>query len=131
MSPLGLFLMVFGTVIVVTRAPLIFAPERTRSLALQMMATPTRLRKLGLFLTALGGWAAWAGSTQATPTGNLVNSLGIFVIIFGAGVMIPFAKPASKVFSDLFSLFSTSALRVAGVLAVLIGAWIISYGAGL
>ena len=131
MSALGLFLVVFGALIVVTRAPLIVAPERMRVVALQMMATPARLRVSGVFLAALGIVAAWAGSTQATTIGNVVNSLGVFVIIFGAGIMVPFAKPASKVLSDLFSLLSTSFLRIAGVLAVLIGIWIIYYGAGI
>lgn len=131
MSTLGLFLVVFGALIVVTRVPLVVAPERMRVVVLQMMATPSRLRMLGVFVTAVGGWAAWAGSTQASPLGDFVNTAGVIIIIFGAGFLVPFAKPASKVFGDLVSLISAGTLRIAGVLAVLLGAWIISYGLGI
>lgn len=131
MSTLGLFIVVFGLLIIVTRAPLIFAPERTRAFALKMFETPVRLRALGAFLTLLGALAAWVGTTEVTPAANFVNTLGIMVIIFGAGIIIPFASPVAKVFRDVFERFSTSFLRGAGVLAVLLGTWIVWYGAGL
>lgn len=131
MSTLGLFIAIIGILIILTRSPLVFAPERTRSVFMAVMATPARLRLLGLFMTLLGALAAWVGLTEVSPTADFVNTLGIIIIIIGAGIVIPFAQPVSKAFRGIMGAMSTSFLRGVGVLAVLIGAWIVWYGVGL
>lgn len=131
MSTLGLFIVVFGLLIIVTRSPLIFAPERTRTVALQLLNTTARFRALGVFVILLGALAAWVGTTEATSAANFVNKAGIIVLFFAAGIMIPFAGSFAKVFRSLMQSFSVQTLRIMGILAVLIGAWIVLYGVGL
>jgi len=48
MSPLSLVLVIFGLLIAVSRAPLIVAPESTRSFYSRVMGTDGRMRSLGL-----------------------------------------------------------------------------------
>lgn len=131
MSTLGLFIAFFGVLVIVSRSPLIFAPERTRSVFMKIMATPSRMRVLGLLMALLGALAAWVGTTEAGPLADFVNTVGIIIIFFGAGIVIPFASPVGKMFREIIGAVSTSFLRGAGVLAVILGAWVVWYGMGL
>lgn len=131
MSTLGQFIVVLGLLIIATRAPLVFAPEGWRSVVLKLFKTPARMRAFGAFLGGFGAVAAWVGSTEATPLGEFVYTAGIMVMVLGVGLFIPFASSMGAVFRQIIGAMGASVLRGVGVLAVLIGAWIVWYGMGL
>lgn len=131
MSALGLFLVAFGLLMIVTRAPLIIAPERARALAIHLIGEPRRMRTMGIFAALLGIAAAWAGAAATGLIGQIVLYLGLITLTLAAVLMIPFPGPMATMARFAWERLSTSALRILGSVATLVGIIIAAYGASL
>lgn len=125
MEPLAVVTLVFALLVVATRAPLILWPSATLDRYRAAIATPARVRLLGLLIGALG--AAFvvtaAGAAEPHPTASQgLEVLGAFLI---AGAAWLLAFPASyQLLAEtvLDGVRDPTTLRVLGVLATAIGA---------
>ena len=120
-----------GVLMIVSRAPLIFAPEKYRALILSWVSSPSFMRLFGGFVLALGGLITWITSSESGLLAIILNGLGWVMLVFGLVFMLPFATAASDLASQVWSGFRTSTLRVLGVGAVLFGGWLALYGLSL
>jgi uncharacterized protein YjeT (DUF2065 family) len=124
----SIFLVVFGLLIVVTRAPLIFAPRATRDLIMKLLETDARTRALGLFMAVFGGTGVWA----AYDVPGILAAVISFICLFAAnvGVFAMIRRPAwsRQLAEQVWNKFSEPALRVIGGIAVLFGLGLAYYG---
>lgn len=131
MSILGLFLVILGSAIIITRAPLIVAPQQTRNLILRLIGTKDHMRFFGIFVAALGSVLVWIGASEPGVVAQIIFSLGFFMLLVAAFGMIPFPGPCEKLARRVWEKFSLRTLRIMGAAAVLFGALLILYGSGL
>lgn len=131
MTHIGLICVLIGSLIIVTRGPLIFAPEGYRSFVLKLLASDASMRGFGIFTAALGGLLAWSTRGLASGLGQFLYTLGIIIIAMAALFMVPFPKASGNLARGIWNAFSTTALRALGVLAVVLGALLVSYGFSL
>jgi uncharacterized protein YjeT (DUF2065 family) len=130
MSPLALVLVVIGLLIATTRAPFIFAPERTRSLYLSMMGTDGRMRSLGILIIVTGAAMVWAGSMETSLLATIVYDIGLLILAIAA-FMIALPAPTRRLATSAWGGFSTSMLRALGLSAVVAGLALSAYGLSL
>jgi len=128
MNTLALFLIAFGLMIIVSRAPLIVAPGATRSAYLAFISTDRRMRLFGLFAASLGGLVFWIGLTNSGVAAEILNWLGVAIVALSLGGMIPFPGPARKLAETIWTAISPPALRLVGLLSSVAGAALIYYG---
>jgi uncharacterized protein YjeT (DUF2065 family) len=130
MSPLALVLIVIGLLIAISRAPLLFAPERTRSFYLSMMETDGRMRLIGILVLALAAVMIWAAAPEATMIATIIHWLGVLMLVIAASfILLP--GQMRGLATSIWSGFSTSALRGIGAVAAIIGLCIAAYGLSL
>ena len=131
MSITALILVLFGLSIMLSRAPLIVAPEATRQTYLNLFNTPVRMRVLGLVFAvvfALILWAVWEIPDLAS---QVVRYVAGFVLALSLLAMIPFPQFASDLAVKVWMAFSPPILRVMGLFAVIVGGLIAWYGLSL
>ncbi len=131
MSILGLFFVILGSAIIVTRAPLIVAPERARNLVLKIIGTERRMRFFGIFVASLGAVLVWVGGSEPGAMAQVVFYLGFFMVLIAALWMIPFPGSSGTVARRIWGKFAPRTLRILGALAVLFGALLVVYGLSL
>lgn len=131
MSVLALFFVILGSAIIVTRAPLIFAPETARRLVLRIFGTDRRMRMFGIFVAFLGALLVWVGGSEPGPVAQIVFYLGFFMVLMAALAMIPLPGPSRKLATRVWERFAPRTLRIIGALAVLFGALLVIYGLSL
>jgi uncharacterized protein YjeT (DUF2065 family) len=131
MSITALILVLFGLSIMVSRAPLLVAPEATRNTYLNLFNTPGRMRVLGLafaIVFALILWAVWGIPDLAS---QIVRYVAGFVLILALLAMIPVPAFASRLAVKVWMAFPPPMLRVMGLFAVIVGGLIVWYGFSL
>ena len=128
MNATGLVSILFGAVIILSRAPLLFAPEATRVVYLKILATTTRVRLLGLAIFVLGLALVLAPSglhdfaeVFITCVGWLLMTVSFIGPIVFAFLFQPIAEALLQAMDDLM-------LRGLGVVSVGAGAWFIYFG---
>jgi uncharacterized protein YjeT (DUF2065 family) len=130
MSALGLFLVIFGVAIILTRGPLIFAPLATQKYALRLLETDARIRMLGVVAAALSVWLFYVASVEIAAVADTVLFIGV-VVAAAAFFYIAFPKPMGDLVRAIVSSFNAPLLRILGVIAVALGVLIAGYGASL
>ncbi len=128
---LPLMLTIFGLLIIATRGPLIFAPQKVRGIYLSIMETNKSVRFLGLFILILGVYFAMGARDEPTLAADLMYVLGLMMIVLSLFGMLLFPGIIRKFGVPIWSAFSDTALRGIGVIAVLFGLFVIAYGNGL
>lgn len=131
MSILGLFFVILGSAIIVSRAPLIVAPEWARNLVLKIIGTERRMRFFGIFVASLGALLVWVGGSEPGAVAQIVFYLGFFMVLIAALWMIPFPRSSGAVARRIWGKFAPRTLRILGALAVLFGALLVVYGLSL
>lgn len=131
MGVLALFFVILGIAIIVTRAPLIVAPERARRLVLRIIGTDQRMRIFGIFVAFLGALLVWVGGSQPGAVAQVVFYLGFFMVLIAALAMIPLPGQSRKLATRVWERFTPRTLRIIGTLAVLFGAFLVLYGLSL
>lgn len=130
MSPLALVLVIVGLLIAASRAPLIIAPEGTRSFYLKLMETDGRMRSLALLIIALGALMIWASAPEATAVANIVYWLGLLMLAI-ATFFILLPGQARQLAATTWGSFSTGVLRALGLVALVFGLLVAAYGLSL
>lgn len=131
MGILGIFFVILGIAIIVTRAPLIVAPESARRLVLKIIGTDQRMRFFGIFVASLGALLVWVGGSEPGAVAQIIFYLGFFMVLMAAVGMIPFPGPSQKLGTRIWKGFAPRTLRIIGAGAVLFGALLIAYGLSL
>ncbi|AWZ01473.1 hypothetical protein RHODOSMS8_01943 [Rhodobiaceae bacterium] len=130
MSPLALVLIVIGLLIAASRAPLIVAPESTRSLYLKLMETDGRMRGLALLIILLGAAMIWASAPEAGTVAVAVYWLGLLMLAI-ATFFILLPGQARRLATSTWGSFSTGVLRGLGLAALVFGLLVAAYGLNL
>ena len=130
-NTLPLMLIIFGSILILTRGPLVFAPQQVRDIYLGMMSTNRNIRLLGVFILVLGVYFAMGARDEPTLAADLMYYLGLLMIVISIFGMLIFPSFVSKFAVPIWQGFSENTLRVIGGLAVIFGLWVIGIGAGL
>lgn len=80
MNPVAIVCFALGTVVIVTRAPLIFAPHAKLDCYRRLVATDARVRLMGVVVGALGLAMAWAGQGSSVTGPAILLYLGFRVM---------------------------------------------------
>ncbi len=127
MSPLALVLIVLGLLIAISRAPLIIAPESTRSFYLKLMQTDGRMQGLALLIILLGAAMIWASASEAGVVAVAVYWLGLLILAIAAFFILLPGK-ARRLATATWGSFSTGVLRGLGWVALVFGLLVATYG---
>ncbi len=128
MSELAIVCVGLGLLTIVTRGPLIFAPQRTIEVYRRVIRSEAGTRAIGALVVVLGAALVLAGrGAEPSWTGLL---LILAVLMVGGGVVVLLWPSLFRRLAEtMLDMFSDSAvLRVFGVLAVGIGVGLIYLG---
>ncbi len=131
MTVTAYIIVLLGLSIMISRAPLAVAPEKTRNTYISLFDTPGKMRIMGIVMglfAALIAWGVWADTIIATL---VVKYVAFLVLALALLAMIPFPAFSSRLAMTVWRAFPPPVLRVMGVLAVIIGGLIVWYGFSL
>jgi len=131
MSTLALVIVIAGLMIIASRAPLVFAPEATRAFYLKLFETDARMRTLGGMIAILGALLIWGAWGENSTTATAILAFGVLIVAIAAYLFIAFPHWARKLATSIWGGFSTSVLRLLGLVAVVVGLAIATYGLSL
>ena len=126
MSAVSVMSIIFGIVIIVTRAPLVVAPEATLRLVRRIINNRDTLRIVGVF-TGVLGLALIASAWNADHSAALILSWLGWLIFCAALVELIFTAFVQRIAISIWSMNNTTA-RILGLVAVIIGAFFIYLG---
>ena len=130
MSGIAIALIVFGLLVAVFRAPLMWAPEKQRGFIVSLFATDGKMRALGLVFALMGAVFAWVGWDVPTTAGAIVKYFGLFIVLISA-LMVIFTAKARSMAEKVWKSFSVPTLRAIGALSTIFGLLLIFYGLSL
>ena len=126
MSAVSVMSIVFGIIIIVGRAPLVFAPEATLRLIRKIISNKGTLRIVGIFTAVLGLaliTSAWGVDQSAAL---ILYWLGWF-IVFAAVVELIFTAFVQRIANSIWSMKNSTA-RILGLCTIVVGAFFIYLG---
>jgi uncharacterized protein YjeT (DUF2065 family) len=126
MSALAFLLISFGLIMIVTRGPLVLAPEKARRYYLELLSTKSTIRKFGAVFAIYGAVIVWVTQSDPSLVATIMYYLGLYIGI-ACLFLILFAGPFIGFYKTIVNKFSASALRIVGILSVTIGLYIINY----
>ena len=128
MTTIAIILVVFGSLIIATRGPLIVAPTQTRDLYMTIMTSDARMRGFGIAVGVIAAILAFL--LRATPdlASLIVYYLTLLIVAMSALYLVPFPASANRLAKSIWFGFSPAMLRVIGIVSVAFGAWLISVG---
>jgi uncharacterized protein YjeT (DUF2065 family) len=126
MSAVSVMSIIFGIIIIVGRAPLVFAPGATLRLIRRIINNKGTLRIAGIF-SALLGMALIASAWDVHQSAALILYWLGWVLFFAGLVELIFTALVQKIAISIWSMNNTTA-RILGVFAVVIGAFFIYLG---
>ena len=132
MNWLSIFCIAVGIFIMVSRAPLIFAPSASLRLASRLLfATPGRLRLFGIFVPLPIGLALVTLPFGEGSLAHWLDGFGWLLMLVTAGFMIFQAvvqRWGQAIFDFLENSVDDAVLRLLGVFGVAVGAVLIYVG---
>lgn len=123
----GLIITLAGLLIIATRGPLVFNPSGWRAKLLTLFDTDAKFRRLGLIMALVSVICYVLTMDDPTMPGQIVRWLSAAIFVLTA-VWAAFPGPLRQVAVNVWNMFTDIVLRVLGVLAVLIGAWLVYFG---
>ena len=117
-----------GLLIIATRGPLIFAPERTLRVYMSLLETSARGRAMACLL-ALAGLAALGGTAGADGMLSGVIAFIAWGLLAVSGLLLLLPTAGQRLMRSILDAFDTAALRILGVLSVGIGMLFVYFGA--
>jgi uncharacterized protein YjeT (DUF2065 family) len=126
MSAVSVMSIIFGIVIIVGRAPLVFAPDTTLRLIRRIINNKGTLRIVGIF-TAVLGLALIASAWNADHSAALILSWLGWLIFCAAVVELIFTAFVQRIANAIWNMNNLTA-RILGVFAVVIGAFFVYLG---
>jgi len=131
MSTTALIIVILGVSIVLSRAPLIVAPEAVRNTYLKLFDTDGKMRLMGVIMGAVSALILWVLWGLGDAAAMVVKYVAGFVLVLSVAAMIPFPAWARRLATNVWSAFSPGVLRLLGAIAVAVGGLIIWYGLSL
>ena len=126
MSTVSLMSIIFGILIIVGRAPLIFAPGATLRLIRRIINNKGRLRIVGIF-TAVLGLAMIASAWGADELAALIIAWLGWLIVCAAVVELIFTAFVQRIAISIWSMNNWTA-RILGLFSVVVGAFFLYLG---
>ena len=126
MSAVSVMSIIFGILIIVGRAPLVFAPEATLRLIRRIINNKGTLRIVGI-ITAVLGLALIASAWGVDQSAALILYWLGWFIVFAAVVELIFTAFVQRIAISIWSMKNSTA-RILGLVAVVIGAFFIYLG---
>ena len=128
MSATAITLICFGLLVIFTRGPLIFAPERVRDFYLQLILNAANMRIFGVVLLGFSMLIIWATRYDVGLPSDIVSGFFWFTAVMSAVLIIPYPGLVGRMGTPIWSKFGPTTLRFLGFLSVVIAAWIVYYG---
>lgn len=130
MSAVAIISILLGVSIIIARAPLIFAPRQTLDFYMKILATPSRVRLLGLILALLSvAIIIYLEGVEGTLA-LVIMVMAIITLVFSIGFISLFPEPFRRLATMVWAERSDGFLRVVGVLAVAVGVAFVWFGLG-
>ena len=126
MSTVSLMSIIFGILIIVGRAPLIFAPGATLRLIRRIINNKGTLRMVGIF-TAVLGLAMIASAWGADELAALIIAWLGWLIVCAAVVELIFTAFVQRIAISIWSMNNWTA-RILGLFSVVVGAFFLYLG---
>jgi uncharacterized protein YjeT (DUF2065 family) len=126
MSKLSLMSIIFGIVIIVGRAPLVFAPDTTLRLVRRILHNKSSLRIVGIF-TAVLGVALIASAWGADQSAALIIFWLGWVLVFAAVVELVFTSFVQRIANAIWNMNNVTA-RMLGLFSIVVGAFFVYLG---
>jgi hypothetical protein len=131
MSTTALIIVLLGLSIMISRAPLIVAPTKTRDTYLKLFDTDGKMRVMGLIMGAVSALIIWAVWGLGDIASLAVTYVAGFVLFLSLVAMIPFPAFSSRLAINVWMAFPPMAMRFMGALAVGVGGLLVWYGLNL
>jgi hypothetical protein len=128
MTPAAIASVVIGGLIIVTRAPLIFAPEATAAFYLRLFDTRGRVRALGVGVAILGLALVFLAASEPGLLAGVLTVVG-GLMTFAAGCLLVVPGVFQQLAEALLTGIGEVGLRALGLLAVGIGGLFVYFGA--
>lgn len=129
MNAVAVVSILLGLAIIVLRGPLIFAPKETKEFYLKMLASPMRIRIFGAFAALIGIVMVSALAGAEGLLAEILVFVGLMFVVTAVGFMVPFPGKLKTLVEKIFSMANDTLARIVGVIAVLIGVYLIYAGA--
>ena len=117
-----------GILSIVSRGPLIFAPETTKAFYLKLVTSNTRIRIMGLFVAALGTAAIMAARGSDQTAALIILVLGYFWVFAATFFLLIFPSFYKLIAGAFLDAMDNLILRLLGFFTVLLGAFFIYLG---
>ena len=129
MSNLALVSIIFGAIIILTRGPIIFAPEASRKLILNSIITSkTRIRIIGIFVVALGMIMINVAQDYDHTAALIIKYFGWFLVVVAGSIFLIFTSIFKDIFINIMENMDTLIFRIIGIFGVGLGASFIYLG---
>jgi uncharacterized protein YjeT (DUF2065 family) len=129
MSALAIVTTVWGVLIVLTRGPLIFAPQATLGMYRKLLETDARIRVLGACVVALGVALAVSARGVDQTAAQVLFAIACLMALGAAIFLLLFPSAYRELaYTFLAAVEDPTTLRAIGVLGVGIGAILIYLG---
>ena len=126
MSAVSVMSIIFGIIIILGRAPLLFEPESSLRLVRRIINSKGALRIVGVF-TAVLGMVLVASAWDVHQSAALILYWLGWVLFFAGIAELIFTPFVQRIAISIWSMNNTIA-RILGVFAVIIGAFFIYLG---
>jgi uncharacterized protein YjeT (DUF2065 family) len=126
MSAVSVMSIIFGIIIIVGRAPLVFAPDAALRLVRRIINNKGSLRVVGV-LTVVLGVALIASAWDVHQSAALILYWLGWLLFFAGFVEVIFTAFVQRIAISIWSMNNTIA-RILGLFAVIIGAFFIYLG---
>ena len=128
MNALAIAIIVFGLLLLVTRGPLVYAPDKTRNRLVGLFDSERKMRMMGIVIAALGAFFIWAADGAIGGWAVAVYLFGILALMISLLLMIPFPGRMQPLATRVWNGFSQTTLRLIGLTSTVFGAWLIYVG---
>ncbi len=128
MSALAIAIIIFGLLILVTRGPLVYAPDKARNRLVGLFDSERKMRMMGIAIAALGAFFIWATDGATGGWAVAVYLFGILALMISLLSMIPFPGRMQPLATRIWKGFSETTLRLIGLTSTVFGVWLIFVG---
>ncbi len=128
MNAVAIASIALGILYIVTRGPLIFAPEETVRVFLRFLENSAGIRAMGCLL-GLAGFATLRGTAGAVTTLSVVIRFIAWLMVGGGVLLLLFPDAYGQLARSVLMVFDAMALRILGALGVGIGGLFVYFGA--
>ncbi len=128
MNPLAAASIFFGLVLIVTRAPFVVAPAKSREALLRFIASTLRVRLVGLFVGAMGAAMIVAAQGSFRLEVLIVLGTGWVLIIASVFGFLIFTRVWAETVKAVLLAMEDFMLQGMGAITVLIGGMFVYMG---